>query len=1082
MPVALRTKKIITKPANPQADPRFKSVKNKISQNAQKIKKHPTAKQKAAEAAKAAKGPPNEKAAGAKANQVDVMKAAEPEAVKTDSFLTILQAEIQKVMPKTMGDTENFMEGGEQAQMKAAVSGEAAEQKDAASADIDAATKKAPDPSGVQAKTSAAIPPDAPTPAPSVNAAAGMPAPTPDAEISQQQNKTDSEKALKENKITPDQLRKANDPRFSAVLSTKDNVARVSDSAPAKYRGKETTALSKGQAQAQGQTATGMSALANIKVLSNNAVKSRQETAKKTDEDRRLKVTKDIEKIYDDTKVTVEQNLNTLEADVVAIFDAGAASAIATFKADCQREIDEFKDKQGVLDWIKEKLKLVPPEIPRILDRNLVKFEKKLMTLAERVAGLVDRRLAKAKTDIEKGQSKIKAYVAALPKDLQKVGKSAEETVSARFDEMKQGIEDKKNDLAQKLAQRYREAYDQAKNARDQLEQENKDAFDKFAEAVGDVIKILTEFKDKLMAILRKGADTIELILKDPIGFLGNLIAALKAGVGQFVANIWTHLKAGFMKWLFGALSGAGIEIPADFSPTSLFKMVMSVLGLTVPRLRAKAVKLLGPAAVAVIEKLIEYVTILITGGPAKLWEQIKSDVGDLKVMIIDAIQSWIVSTIIKQAAIKLVSFINPAGAIVQAVMAIYNGVMFIIERAAQIMEFVEAVINSVSSIAQGAIGAAANWIEKSLGNMIPLVIGFLARLIGLGGISQKIKEFITKVQTKVDKAIDKAIGKIVQKVKKLIGKLTGKKGEKSEEEKKKQLEQGMKAAQSAIAKYSGKKAGRLILRPLLMAVKLRHRLTSLELIKSGTKWSIRGTLNPEVTEGTSVTADDSNKPEPIKATAQVGAEIGTSTSGTAAPVAAPVAPAPAASSQTQNPEGDRVRFGKRIRRELVIFWSGKKADAAKNGDTDKAKKYAGYIDNILQGGRPTPSQSEVEMQFLRSTFGGLPEAESQASFKDLKRVPHGTKGSTRPDIVESTGTSVEVKRYKIENLSNMIATIRKQVDDRRRELPYDQHSKQAVIIDFRGQKISRKQVAEVRQQVAQAVGLPLGNIDVVTY
>ena len=57
---------------------------------------------------------------------------------------------------------------------------------------------------------------------------------------------------------------------------------------------------------------------------------------------------------------------------------------------------------------------------------------------------------------------------------------------------------------------------------------------------------------------------------------------------------------------------------------------------------------------------------------------------------------------------------------------------------------------------------------------MIPLLIGFLARLIGLGELSKKVKEFITKVQDKVDKAIDKAIAKIVQMVKKLFGKSPG--------------------------------------------------------------------------------------------------------------------------------------------------------------------------------------------------------------------------------------------------------------------------------------------------------------------
>ena len=68
-----------------------------------------------------------------------------------------------------------------------------------------------------------------------------------------------------------------------------------------------------------------------------------------------------------------------------------------------------------------------------------------------------------------------------------------------------------------------------------------------------------------------------------------------------------------------------------------------------------------------------------------------------------------------------------------------------------------------------GQIASAANSIEKSLANMIPLLIGFLAQLLGLGGISKKIKETIEKIQSAVDKAIDKAIAKIVAVVKKLI-------------------------------------------------------------------------------------------------------------------------------------------------------------------------------------------------------------------------------------------------------------------------------------------------------------------------
>ncbi|MEF8717451.1 MAG: hypothetical protein V5B44_06800 [Candidatus Accumulibacter necessarius] len=154
--------------------------------------------------------------------------------------------------------------------------------------------------------------------------------------------------------------------------------------------------------------------------------------------------------------------------------------------------------------------------------------------------------------------------------------------------------------------------------------------------------------------------------------------------------------------------------------------------------MRAKAVRLIGERAVGAIEKVVEYVRELITGGPAKLWEKVKEDLGNLKQMVIDAIQDWLITTIIKQAVTKIVSMFNPAGAIVQAVLAIYNVVVFVIEKAQQIMTLVEAVVNSVAAIASGAIGSAIAWIEKSLANAMPLVIGFLAQLLGLGGISRR--------------------------------------------------------------------------------------------------------------------------------------------------------------------------------------------------------------------------------------------------------------------------------------------------------------------------------------------------------
>ena len=839
MPAAVRTKKFAPKPANPQADPRFKNVKNKVVQKATELKKHPPAKLKSAQAAKAAKGPPNEKAAGAKSKQVDALKDTKAEAPPPDSFLTVLREEIAKVMPANNEEAKDFMEGGAESSMKGAVGGNVKEQKETASGDMQKESKKPPNEGGVPAKAVEAVPPDPNAAPPGVNAAAGMPAPKPEAEITEKQTKADAQTAMKENRLEGKRLQNK-DARFDKVKGEKGNVDKTADAAPGKYRAEEKKALGKASAQANVTSKTGMSALTTVKNKSKTAVSSRQDAQKKKDEERRKAVTDRIEAIYTETKLKVDENLNSLERDVMAIFDPGCSSAIASLKSNIDREVEKFFDERysglsGAAQWVIDKFKDTPPEVKAITRRNVQLFTTQMDALAVRVAGFVDKRLNRAKADIDLGQKKIKAFVASQPKDLQGIAQEAEKAMESRFNEMRDGVESKKNELATKLAEKYKEAHDQANAYAKKVEEENAGAFKKLADAIGEVIKIIMEFKDKLMALLKKAADAIELILDDPIGFLGNLIGAVKQGVNQFVGNIWTHLKAGFMKWLFGSLADAGIEIPADLSLISIFKLVMGVLGITYARMRAKAVKILGPTAVAVIEKLIEYVAALITGGPAKLWEQVKADIGDLKAMVIDAIQSWLIETVVKQAAIKLLSFFNPAGAFVQAVIAIYNTVVFIIENASKIMAFVEAVINSVSSIAQGNISAAAKWIETSLASTIPLVIGFLARLIGLGGISKKIKEFITKVQGKVDQAIDKVLAKIVGVVKKLFGKMTGK-GKKDDKRTDAQKAADLQKAVTEVNAALKDEGRRKNAEKALKKVKTKYKLTRADVVVDETK------------------------------------------------------------------------------------------------------------------------------------------------------------------------------------------------------------------------------------------------------
>src|SRR5260370_22245759 len=603
-----------------------------------------------------------------------------------------------------------------------------------------------------------------------------MPEPKAESEVSLQQSKQDVNKKLADAEVTPEQLQKANDPRFSAVLTAKSAVEKQADNVPQKYRADEQKTLTQEAAKAVADEKQGLVALQGERGKAGAAVKLRQQSAKEKDEARRKVVANTIEDIFSETQQTVENKLASLESDVSAMFDKGIEAAMTKMTDYVNKRMDVYKSKRygipgGSLLWAKDKLFGLPDETKGLYEEGRKSFYQELDRLVISIASVVERLQKEVKDEFARGQKRISEYVQSLLKDLQAMGKAAEKEMASRFDELRQGVDAKKNDLAQKLAQRYKDANDKANAKLKEIQDQNKGLVSGLVEKLGEVVKILRDFKERVSSMLKKGRDTIMLIVAHPIDFLKNLINAIKKGIQQFADNIWTHLKAGFMAWLFGSLAEAGIEVPSDFSLGSILKLVLQVFGLTYDRIRAKAVKLIGERNVMLIEKAWELISALIKGGPAALWEKIKEFLGNLKEMVVNAIQDWVVTTVIKAAITKLATMFNPVGAIIQAIMAIYNTVMFFIERINQILAFVEAIINSVYKIATGDIGSAANWIEQALARTIPIIIGFLALLLGRSEISGKIKESIKKIRDTVDKAIDKLIGTIIAGIGQFVGK-----------------------------------------------------------------------------------------------------------------------------------------------------------------------------------------------------------------------------------------------------------------------------------------------------------------------
>lgn len=764
-------------------DRRFLKVIEQLQQSARKVGQHPPAKRKAAEAQAAAKAPANEKEAGARANQVDDMKDAKVEKPATGGFLAILRAEIEKVMPKNLDDADKFMKGGESGQVKGAVGKNVSDQKQKASGPTEQATKAPPDTGKVEGKEVAAMPADPAAAAPPVAGAEAMPAPKPQAEVAKTaaDASASADQKLKDAEVTDTQLKKANDPRFSTVLTVRDKAKETAAAGPAKYRAGENQALNQAKAGATGDAGRGAAGLAATKNATGGKNKTRAQLAKEKDEAERKKVTDTIAAIFEKTKTKVDQKLSTLETDAMAVFDAGADAALATMKSSANAEIDRFKDDRysgliGAGRWIADLFKDTPPEIKAIIARARQRFTTEMDALAVRVSALVDTRLAEAKAIVAAGQAEVKTYVAGLAPNLKSVGQQAEQDLQSKFDELKQSIDDKAQDLAEKLAQKYKDASEKADSAAKEMEDANKGGLRALAEKLAEIVKMLAEFADRVVSLFKKAAGVVKKIIADPIAFLGNLLSAIKQGIAQFVSNIWTHIKKGFMTWLFGELTKGGVQIPDGLpAPGALIKLVLGVMGLTWANIRPKIVKKIGERAVSVLEKVVEILQKLFTGGPEALWAEMQAFVGNIKAMVLDAILDWVITKVITSAITKVASMFNPAGAIIQAIIMVYNVGSWLVANIGKILDFIESVVNSVDRIANGDIGGAASFIEQALARMIPILIGFLAGLLGLGGLGDKIKSFIQKVQASVGKAVDFIIDKVFNFIKKIIGKLTGK-------------------------------------------------------------------------------------------------------------------------------------------------------------------------------------------------------------------------------------------------------------------------------------------------------------------
>ncbi len=343
------------------------------------------------------------------------------------------------------------------------------------------------------------------------------------------------------------------------------------------------------------------------------------------------------------------------------------------------------------------------------------------------------------------------------------------------------------------------------------------------------------------MVYLRKAQAAFKTIVRNPIGFIRNLVRAGIQGFRQFGTNFLTHLKNALIQWITGTMAGANIYLPKAFTIPEIIKFVLSVLGLTWQNIRAKLVKVIGEPAMAALETGFDIVVTLVREGPAAAWEKIQEAIGNLRDMVMDQVMTFVRDKVVTAAVTKLLSSLNPAGAFIQAVIAIYNTVMFFVERLKQIAQVAMTVIDAIAAIAAGVIVPAANKVEQTMGGLLTLVISFLARLVGLGNVSEAVSNVINRVRAPIDRGLDRVVEWIVAQARRL-GRFIAQAGVPQDPIERLRL---ASEASLAVARRLPSGISAVGLKGALAFLRTRYGLTALETFQEAGQWAVRAAINP---------------------------------------------------------------------------------------------------------------------------------------------------------------------------------------------------------------------------------------------
>lgn len=516
-----------------------------------------------------------------------------------------------------------------------------------------------------------------------------------------------------------------------------------------------------------------------------------------TESEMRAEAGRRAQAIFTTAQTQVTNLLNPLPRDAMNLWERGVAAESERFEqslAEVKRWIDErHEGVGGAIVGVWDAVTGLPDWVTEAYDRAERLFGDGICALIREISTSVNTVIASCQALIAQADRDIAAVYDSLPAELQGWAAGERERFQGQLSSLSQRATETRDNFNRDLVQRASQAVQDVRTRIHELREAAKGLIGRIADAIAafiddparaiinGLLSLLGIAPSAFWALVARIEQVIDDIADDPMGFANNLVEALKQGFQQFFDNFGRHFLNGLLEWLFSGLGSVGVQVPSDFSLRSVITFFLQIMGLTWPNIRKILVKYVGEENVALVERAWEFISTLIEMGPEGIFELIKEQLNPQNLLdtVLQMAVDFVIQTLIEQVAVRVLGLLNPAGAIVQAIELIYKVGKWVFENAARIFTLIETVVNGIADVLAGNIGGMANAVERALAGLMVPVIDFLASLLSLGDLPNKVAEMIGGFQERVLGFVDRAIGWVVQKVKALLAKL----GLKEEEE-----------------------------------------------------------------------------------------------------------------------------------------------------------------------------------------------------------------------------------------------------------------------------------------------------------